>query len=151
MTTETEPPAILLGCSVLPPMVPIDVMQDGPATAVVPRKTPGRAPPVRRRTAGRFTVLNDFLDVTMGTLPRSQIIVWLLLYRDTRDGIARTSQADLARRGRLGRRTVGLAIRVLGQKGLLRVVYRGGLNRGPSRYMALPLRPCKEPAQAAAP
>ncbi|NOY28979.1 MAG: winged helix-turn-helix transcriptional regulator, partial [Planctomycetes bacterium] len=59
--------------------------------------------------------------------------------RDTRDGTARTSQTDIARRAGISERAVRLAIRQLEPLGLLTVVYRGGLNRGASRYRIVPL------------
>ena len=60
--------------------------------------------------------------------------VWLVLYRDTCNGTARTSQADAAHRAGVNERTVRRAIKGLVKKGLLVVEKQGGLNRGPSRY-----------------
>ncbi|TWT37017.1 hypothetical protein KOR34_19630 [Posidoniimonas corsicana] len=82
-------------------------------------------------------MLNAFVDVTMADLCRGDIAVWLVLYRDTRDGTARASQADIARRAGLSVRGVRTAVRRLERRGLLRCVYRGGLNRGVSRYRAI--------------
>jgi DNA-binding MarR family transcriptional regulator len=79
-------------------------------------------------------VLNAFVDFALGDLSRSEIAVWFVLYRDTRDGTARTSYADLARRAGCNRRNVGRAISRLERLGLLKVVHRGGLRRGVSRY-----------------
>jgi hypothetical protein len=88
-----------------------------------------------KRTAGeRFGVLNAFVDFTAGTLSRSELLVWLTLFRDARDGIARTAQADIARRTGLNARTVRRAIQRLARGGLLAVVHRGGIGRGPSSY-----------------
>ena len=42
--------------------------------------------------------------------------------------------ADKIRRAGLNRRNVGRAIRTLEEQGLLQVVRRGGLRRGPSSY-----------------
>lgn len=50
--------------------------------------------PARRKTADRFRVLNAFVDFTLAELTRNEIAVWLVLYRDTRDGMARTSHAE---------------------------------------------------------
>lgn len=94
-----------------------------------------------RRKGDRFAVLNAFVDFTLAGLTRNEIATWLVLYRDTRDGTARTSQADIARRAGVSDRTVRNAIRHLASKGLLRVVYRGGIGRGPSRYHVRPLPP----------
>lgn len=61
--------------------------------------------------------------------------MWLVLYRDTKpDGVASTSQADIARRVGVTVRTVYAALKRLERCGLLVVVHRGGLNRGVSVY-----------------
>ncbi len=147
----TEPQPIPVGQEP-PPLRPTSRNGRPPAPARDPgHQGEAKGKPACRKTAGRFAVLNAFVDLTAGGLTRSEILVWLLLYRDTRDGTARTSQTDLARRGRLGKRTVGLAVRKLERKGLLRIVYRGGLNRGPSRYAVLPLERNRGLAQPIAP
>jgi DNA-binding MarR family transcriptional regulator len=84
--------------------------------------------------AGRFQVLNAFVDRAMAGLTRAEVAVWLVLYRDSREGVARTSLADMARRGGMEKRTVLRAVRRLEGRGLLEVVRRGGLSRGPSSY-----------------
>jgi hypothetical protein len=86
------------------------------------------------KTGERFAVLNSFVDYALADLSRRDIAVWLVLYRDTRDGTARTSYDDLARRAGLNRRNVGRAVRRLEARGLIKVVHRGGLRRGVSRY-----------------
>jgi hypothetical protein len=114
----------------LPPM-------DGPA----PRgKTPGKAKG-KRSSRERFQSINAFLDVTLSGLGRAEAAVWLLLWRDTKaDGLARTSQADLARRAGCNPRTVRRALAVLERAGLVCVVRRGGLRSGLSVYRVHPLR-----------
>lgn len=134
--TGANEPRILPGCTVLPPMEPRRTGSPTPHTGNG-SKPKGKAN--RRQTADRFAVLNAFVDFTAGELTRSELLVWLVLYRDTRDGTARTAQADAARRTGLGRRTVGLALARLERRGLVKTVYRGGLNRGPSRYRVFPL------------
>ncbi len=122
MTTAAP---VLPGCSVLPPMETVAKMNGKPKG--------------KRQTAERFAVLNAFVDVTAGELSRSEIMVWLVLYRDTKNGTARTSQADIARRGGLSVRSVAAAIGKLRGRGLLSVVRRGGLQCGPSTYRVHPL------------
>ena len=85
-------------------------------------------------TGDRFRVLNNFADFTLGPLSRSEIVTWLILYRDTKNGIARTSQSDIARRGGLSSRSVASAVASLTEKRLIEVVRRGGLRQGPSIY-----------------
>ena len=98
MTTGNRQPPTLTGCDVLPPM---DSGKAKPADAREPKRKPGK-----RKAGDRFAVLNAFVDCTAGRLSRGEILVWLVLYRDTRNGIAKTSQADIARRAGISDRTV---------------------------------------------
>ena len=129
--TNGRPP-VLPGCSVLPPMEPPRPRQ----------ASTGKAGEKPKRTAGagdRFATINAFVDFTLGELTRNETAVWLVLWRDTKDGTARTAQTDIARRAGINRRTV---IRILGKlesTGLLRIVHRGGFNRGMNVYRVLPL------------
>jgi len=92
------------------------------------------------KAKGRFAVINTFADFTMAKLDRAEITAWLLLWRDTRpDGLARTSQADLASRAGCSVRQVNRAVQSLRRKGLLAVVHQGGLNRNVSVYRVSPL------------
>jgi hypothetical protein len=120
----------LPGCAVLPPM-PV-----GPSPSPLPRpKGQERA----KRAAGRFAALNAFLDATVAELPRAQMAVWLLLFRDTKaDGLARTGQADLARRAGCNAGTVKRALAGLARRELLTVVRRGRIGTGPSVYRLSP-------------
>lgn len=86
----------------------------------------------------RFGEFNRFVDVTMRDLPRSELLVWLVLFRDARDGVARTSRTDIARRAGVSTKTVTRAIAALIKRKLVRLLYRGGINRGVSRYAILP-------------
>lgn len=100
--------------------------------------TPSKGKPAGK--VGRFAILNAFLDFTLRDLDRAAVAVWLLLYRDTkRDGLTRTSQTDLARRAGIKPRSVVRAVAKLSELGLLTVVRRGGLLRGPSTYRVHPL------------
>ena len=125
---------VLPGCKTLPPMEP-----PRPRTASTANSKAGNKP---KRTAGagdRFATINAFVDFTLGELTRNETAVWLVLWRDTKDGTARTAQTDIARRAGINRRTV---IRILGKlesTGLLRIVHRGGFNRGMNVYRVLPL------------
>jgi len=140
MTNGHEPP-ILPGCSVLPPMEP------RPPRPIRLDATEGNGERTRKgsgkRTAAgqRFKVVNTFVDFTLRTLRRNEIAVWLILWRDTRDGISRTSQTDIARRAGVTKRTVVRTIGRLELKGLLRIIRRGGINSGPSTYRVQPLQP----------
>ena len=118
-------PPMLKGCDVLP------VVESGRPKAVTKPKPKQN----RRRTADRFAVLNSFVDFTMLKLKRTDLAVWLVLYRDTKsDGIARTGQADIARRAGVTDRTVRRSLGRLRSRGLLDIVRRGRLGAGPSAY-----------------
>jgi DNA-binding transcriptional ArsR family regulator len=110
------------------------------APSAAPSSRPDRDSPKGKLSGGkgkageRFAVLNAFVDFALAGLNRADVAVWLVLYRDTRDGTARTSYDDLARRVGVNRRNVGRALRRLEARGLLTVVHRGGLRRGASRY-----------------
>jgi hypothetical protein len=118
---------ILTGASCFPPLEPR-------APTPQRRATGGGKNEPKRKTADRFAVLNAFVDSTMSELSRSEIAVWFVLYRDTRNGTVKTSQANIARRAGTSVRGVKDALKNLTAAGLLRVVFQGGLNRGPSRY-----------------
>ena len=126
---------ILPGCEVLPPMeLPPMTSNNGKA------EKPKRAGKATSATRNRFAVVNAFADFTLRTLDRTGIAVWVLLWRDTKtDGLAKTSQADLARRAGISDRTARRAIDRLQRAGLLSVVHRGGLRRGISTYRVHPL------------
>lgn len=108
-----------------PPMHSGDEAERNASKAKVPGKAKGKE---------RFALLNTFVDFSMGELSRPEIVVWMILYRDTKEGIAQTAQADIARRGRINRRTVGRSLRRLASRGLLKIVHHGGFRRGVSRY-----------------
>ena len=94
--------------------------------------------PARRKTGDRFAVLNAFVDAGMKGLSRVELATWLVLYRDTRDGTACTSQRSIAQRLGCSVRAVTKAIGKLRRRGLLVQVFRGGQDRGPSIYRVWP-------------
>ncbi len=109
-----------------------------PAPTANPKATKAPAKANRKATANRFGVLNEFVDCSLAGLTKAELIVWFTLYRDTRNGTARTSQADIARRGGISKRAVQYATGRLVRRGLLRCVFKGGINQGPSRWRVLP-------------
>lgn len=109
-----------------------------PSTARPPTRTS------KRRAGLRFEILNGMVDHGMASLTRAELVVWLALFRDTKaDGTATTSIADLARRGGVCRRSAAYALGSLKRRGVVKVLKRGGLNAGPTRYTVNPfLDPC---------
>jgi hypothetical protein len=93
-----------------------------------------QAKPTRPADASRWPTLNSFVDVAMGDLSRAELAVWLVLFRDVRDGTARTGMTDIARRAGCHRVTVVRAVQSLQARGLIRMVRRGRKNGGTSVY-----------------
>ena len=101
--------------------------------------TTARRTTSKRASRLRFELLNAFVDNGMADLSRAELAVWLILYRDTkRDGTARASLDDLARRGGMNRQTASRAVGRLVRRNMLQVLRRGGLNWGPSTYRVFP-------------
>ena len=86
------------------------------------------------KPSSRFAILNAFVDTALANCTPAEVRVWLILFRDCRDGIAQTSQADMARRAGLTDRSARRAVDGLIRDGLVRRVRRGGPNRGSSCY-----------------
>ncbi len=99
---------------------------------------PATPSPTRKRQARseRFAIFNAFTDYSMANLTGAEVKVWMILFRDTKaaTGIARTGQADIARRAGVSVRAVKNALAKLRAKGLVRSVHRGRLHGGPSSY-----------------
>jgi hypothetical protein len=120
----------------LPPMEPRSerLCNPMPSKASAPKGKAGK-----RSVGERFRVLNNFVDFTLAELSRAEIAIWLILYRDTRDGTARTGIADLARRAGCAKRNAVRAVQRLEKLGLVKAIHRGGFRRGVSRYRVKPL------------
>lgn len=110
-----------------------------PRNGTPPTSTRDKASKPKGKPGDRFAVLNSFVDFTLAGLSRAESATWLILWRDTRDGTARTSMADIARRAGCTRRAVVDAMAKLEAVGLVKVVHRGGFRQGPSRYRLRPL------------
>jgi len=103
--------------------------------AASPAPATGRAArPAPAGDASRWPTLNSFVDVAMGDLSRAELAVWLVLFRDVRDGTARTGMTDIARRAGCHRGSVVRAVQSLQARGLIRLVRRGRKNGGTSVY-----------------
>ena len=133
MNTNTKPP-ILEGCAVLPPMH----QSNGSPHRHQGDTSKAKGKHADRKTGDRFAVLNGFVDAGMVGLSRVEALTWLVLYRDTRDGTACTSEDNIAKRIGCSKRGVVDAVGRLRRRGLLVQVFKGGINRGPSRYRVIP-------------
>jgi DNA-binding MarR family transcriptional regulator len=92
----------------------------------------------RRYTLERFQVLNDFVDHGLADLSRSEIGVYLILWRDTKPtGLARTSRTELARRGGMTERQASRALGALARRGAVHVI-RKAVGRRAALYSLYP-------------
>ena len=114
-----------------------------PGAAMLPPVEPASATkPVTRRARDRFAEINGFVDYTLAHLTPSAVAVWLILWRDTKPNeLARTGQADLARRAGVSERAVRKALVELVQRKLVKVVHRGRAGVGPSVYRVRGVNP----------
>ena len=124
---------VLKGAAVLPAMEPTQPPTKGPP------KVSSRDRKRHKATRDRFGVLNGFVDCSMRGLSRVELATWFILYRDTKNGTACTSQSDIARRTGCTVRAVQKAIRRLTERGLVVLVRKGRLNAGASVYRVEPL------------
>jgi DNA-binding MarR family transcriptional regulator len=108
--------------------------EEGSAPPAARARKPARDGRPKGEAGDRFAVLNSFVDFTMAGLTRNEIPVWLILYRDTRDGSVSVSQGNIARRAGVTARTVRRVLARLAARGLVKILKRGGLQTGPSRY-----------------
>jgi hypothetical protein len=117
---------------------------DGPPRTLSTKgKTKGTA-------GGRWAMFNGFIDGIAGTLTPAAALTWLVLFRDTkRNGLARTGQADIGRRIGITPRGVRKALAELRAAGLLAVVHRGGIGRGPSAYRVMLSAPTNRNSRSA--
>jgi|ERR1700724_2367378 len=77
----------------------------------------------------RWTILNNFVDFSMKELTPVEIKVWLVIYRNSKEGTARVSQRQIMRWAGCGLRHVNAAIKKLESKGLLKIVVLGKFLR----------------------
>lgn len=98
---------------------------NGAATCKASNGKHGKADRPSKAIGQRFETLNNFVDSVMKNFKPSTSIVWVVLYRDARNGIARTSQGDIARRSGLSVRQVRRALAELIESGSIRLLSRG--------------------------
>jgi len=99
-----------------------------------PKATTAKASKKATKQRTRFIVLNAFVDFTMRDLTPSEKLVWFVLYRDVRNGVATVAQSDIATRSGLTQSTVSHALNRLVKRELVQIVRQGGFRKGVSTY-----------------
>lgn len=105
------------------------------------RRDKAKGKPSRRKANDRFALLNAFVDAGMVGLSRVEIATWMVLYRDTRNGIACVSESSIAARVGCSVRAVTAALGKLRRRRQVIQVFRGGQSRGASKYRVWPVPP----------
>lgn len=77
---------------------------------------------VRGGTGERFATFNTFVDQIMRDLSPVEALVWVVMFRDSRDGQCKASSQDLARRTGRSLRAVKDAVQRLQRVGLVKAV-----------------------------
>jgi predicted transcriptional regulator len=106
--------------------------------------------PERRKSQLRFETLNAFVDfgAVQANLTPAGVCVWLALWRFANpDGTTMVSTDKIAACFNLNKRTVLRALKELKRQKMIKVLARGGINRGASKYVirGFPLGQIKNP------
>jgi len=106
---------------------------DAPATTTQPERPPDRQ---AAGVGSRFKLFNGFVDFDLAKLRRNDLAVWVVLFRltDATTNTARASYQTIAASAGCSAATVKRAVKQLRERGLLRVVRQGGMNKGPSTF-----------------
>lgn len=86
------------------------------------------------RLVKKIKLLNRFVDETLVGLDPSTALLWVVLYREARNGIAEISHGQLAKIMGVSDRTICRHIDVLIANKLLRKLKTGGYGRGCNKY-----------------
>ena len=119
---------------------PMEIRQDSTGLPSLdqdetPPRTNNKPKGSRKNSAGRFEMLNCFVDESIRKIGTSAVKVWFILYRDTKpNGQARTGQGDIAQRAGVSVRTVRRAIQQLVSCGLVSIIRQGRIGIGPTVY-----------------
>jgi hypothetical protein len=106
------------------------------------RATGGKADGSRGDAAARFVTLNTFVDQVMRRLSPVESLVWIVAFRDCRNGQSSTSSTDLATRTGCGLRTVKAAVQSLCKAGLMTPVILSR-HKGQASIYAVTTQPHK--------
>lgn len=97
-----------------------------------------QAAPVQSREPSRLErkikLINRFVDETLKGLEHSTALLWVVLYREARNGVAEISHGQLAKIMNVSDRTICRHIDVLIANKLLRKLKTGGYGRGCNKY-----------------
>jgi len=86
------------------------------------------------RLVKKIKLLNRFVDETLKGLEPVTALLWVVLYREARNGVAEISHGQLAKIMNVSDRTICRHIDVLIANKLLRKLKTGGYGRGCNRY-----------------
>jgi hypothetical protein len=120
-----------------------DAGQDGRGFGQPTRRRGGstrQEPTSSRGTNERWRTLNTFVDLVARHLSPVEIAVWMVLFRDCRDGTVKASQRNLASRSGASERSSVRAMRRLRDTWLVEVV-KASKGKGEASIYRLEARP----------
>ena len=82
----------------------------------------------------RWATLNQFVDLVAPVIAKNEVLVWLLLFRHSRNGTVETSERRIASALRLTRTSAGRALRGLTAGGFVWPMYRSSSKGACSKY-----------------
>jgi predicted transcriptional regulator len=98
---------------------------------VQPAKS-GRAKTTASST--RWQTLNQFVDVVAPAITKTEVLVWMLLFRHATNGTVETSERRIATALQLTKTSAGRALRGLTAAGLVWPIYRSTTKAASSKY-----------------
>lgn len=121
-------------------------MSDPKATIIAAWNTPAapslnghKAPKGHKAAAGRWQMLNSFIDVGMAQLSKPAACCWFVLFRNARRGFVTIDQKRLAATCGYSTRQARRSLAELIECRFVHLVSRGNQQKGPSRYRLLPV------------
>lgn len=87
-----------------------------------------------RKSPDRWATLNEFVDVIAPAITKTESLVWLLLFRHAKGGVAETSQRTIATALQIQRTSAARALAGLVDCGLVWPVYKSSSRGAPSKY-----------------
>lgn len=108
--------------------------EDGERNDTMSGRDDGPAESKKGRLVKKIERFNKFIDKTVVGLDPFTALLWLVLYRMERNGIATATHGRVAQLMGVSKRTVARHIKVLIANKLLRQVGRGGWGHGYNKY-----------------
>ncbi len=98
------------------------------------KKPTNRAQKTTPPIAGRWSTLNEFVDVISPVITKTESLVWVLLFRHARGAVVETSERQIATALQLKKFSAGRALRGLVSAGLIWPIHKSNTKAASSKY-----------------